>query len=104
MSSWTKQVGFPIVTVQEKMLDGDKRELLLKQRRFLIDGSIDENRPIWQIPMSVTIRSDSSKPATKFLLTKEEDKFIVQGVKPSEWIKVTDWRQNIHCGLIIILV
>ncbi|KAL7069753.1 hypothetical protein ACQ4LE_011141 [Meloidogyne hapla] len=88
MSSWTQQVGFPLVSVQEKLLDGDKRELILKQRRFLIDGSIDENKQIWQIPVSVTIRSDPSKPAAKFLLTKEEDKFVIEGVKPSEWIKV----------------
>nr|CAD2175436.1 unnamed protein product [Meloidogyne enterolobii] len=88
MSSWTQQVGFPLVTVQEKILDGDKRELILKQRRFLIDGSIDENKPVWQIPVSVTIRSDPSKPAAKFLLTKEEDKFVIEGVKSSEWIKV----------------
>ncbi|CAK5095767.1 unnamed protein product [Meloidogyne enterolobii] len=88
MSSWTQQVGFPLVTVQEKILDGDKRELTLKQRRFLIDGSIDENKPVWQIPVSVTVRSDPSKPAAKFLLTKEEDKFVIEGVKSSEWIKV----------------
>lgn len=88
MSSWTQQVGFPLVTVEEKQLDGDKRELLLKQRRFLIDGSFDENKPIWQIPVSITIRSNPTKPFKKFLLTKENDKFIIEDVKPSEWIKV----------------
>lgn len=88
MSSWTKQMGFPIVSVEEKKLDGDKRELHLKQSRFLADGEKDETNPQWQIPIPVTTSTDPTKPKAKFLLTKEEGVFLVDGVKPSEWLKV----------------
>ncbi|KAL3079369.1 hypothetical protein niasHT_037699 [Heterodera trifolii] len=88
MSSWTQQMGFPLVTVEEKILDGDRIELHLKQSRFLADGGQDEANPVWQVPFGVTTAADPTHPKAKFLLMKAEDKFIVDGVKSNEWVKI----------------
>uniref|UniRef100_A0A914HD91 Aminopeptidase n=1 Tax=Globodera rostochiensis TaxID=31243 RepID=A0A914HD91_GLORO len=88
MSSWTQQMGFPIVTVEDSNLNGDRRELRLKQTRFLADGGQDEAKPVWQVPFGVTTAADPTHPKAKFLLAKPEDKFIVEGIKPNEWVKV----------------
>lgn len=81
-------MGFPIISVEQKKLDGDKRELHVKQSRFLADGEEDESNPLWQIPIPVTTSADPTKAKAKFLLTIRESKFVVEGVKPSEWVKV----------------
>uniref|UniRef100_A0A0M3JI88 Peptidase M1 membrane alanine aminopeptidase domain-containing protein n=1 Tax=Anisakis simplex TaxID=6269 RepID=A0A0M3JI88_ANISI len=47
MSSWTKQMGFPLVSVQQTV-DGNKRVLKLTQKRFIADGTADENNSVWQ--------------------------------------------------------
>lgn len=38
MSTWTKQTGFPMISVSSHQ-DGDNRVLSLTQQRFLADGS-----------------------------------------------------------------
>ena len=34
MSTWTKQVGFPVVTVESSVQEGNSRTLVLSQRKF----------------------------------------------------------------------
>lgn len=41
MSSWTKQTGFPMISVTSHQ-DGDNKVLTLTQQRFLADGSTGE--------------------------------------------------------------
>lgn len=48
MSGWTKQMGYPVVTVKDKQ-QGTSRILTLSQRRFLADGGDDPSNPIWQV-------------------------------------------------------
>uniref|UniRef100_A0A915EUB2 Aminopeptidase n=1 Tax=Ditylenchus dipsaci TaxID=166011 RepID=A0A915EUB2_9BILA len=87
MSSWTKQMGYPLVTVDQQ-IDGEKRILKLKQARFISDGGADELNSIWQVPIEVISASDPSTPISKLLFTKSEDVLTVDGVKPTDWIKL----------------
>lgn len=87
MSSWTKQMGYPLVSVEQK-IDGNKRILKLKQSRFLADGGKDESNPVWQIPISIITASNPSKPKYKFLLKNAEEEIVLENVQPNEWIKV----------------
>ena len=41
MSSWTKHMGFPLVTVSQT-IEPDRRILKLHQSRFMLDGGKDE--------------------------------------------------------------
>uniref|UniRef100_A0A914GSD8 Aminopeptidase n=1 Tax=Globodera rostochiensis TaxID=31243 RepID=A0A914GSD8_GLORO len=88
MSSWTQQIGFPLVVVEDSNLDGHRRVLKLKQSRFLDDGGRDEANPTWQVPFGVTTAADPTQPKVKHLLLKTEGTFILEDVKPNEWVKV----------------
>lgn len=48
MSGWTKQMGFPVVSVNQT-IDGTSRILKLRQERFLADGKTDPANQLWQV-------------------------------------------------------
>lgn len=87
MSSWTKQMGFPVVTVEQRM-EGSKRILKLKQNRFIADGGEDELNSLWQIPIEIVTAADPKKASHKILFTKPEEEVTLDGIDPKHWIKV----------------
>uniref|UniRef100_A0A914CYE7 Puromycin-sensitive aminopeptidase n=1 Tax=Acrobeloides nanus TaxID=290746 RepID=A0A914CYE7_9BILA len=86
MSSWTKHMGFPLVTVSQT-IEPDRRILKLHQSRFMLDGGKDEEGHIWQIPINI-ITSSHQNEERKFLFNKREQEFVLEGVKPHEWVKL----------------
>lgn len=86
MNSWTKQMGFPLVTVEEERLSGNKRRLKLKQTRYLADGTTDDQ--VWQIPLTVIKTSSAKEPFHKCLFTQREQIIELDNVGENEWIKV----------------
>uniref|UniRef100_F1KUM7 Aminopeptidase n=1 Tax=Ascaris suum TaxID=6253 RepID=F1KUM7_ASCSU len=87
MSSWTKQMGFPLVSVTQRV-DGDKRILKLSQTRFVADGSKDDQNLLWQVPITISTSADPKAIKQKMLLKDREQEFAIEGVKPDEWIKL----------------
>ncbi|CAD5225948.1 unnamed protein product [Bursaphelenchus xylophilus] len=83
MSSWTKQEGFPLISVSEERLNDGKVRLHLKQDRFIADGSTDST--LWHVPITVTTES---RKDFKFLLSKKEDSFVIDGISDGEYIKL----------------
>lgn len=86
MSSWTQQMGYPLITVLEQKIEGNKRILKLKQNRFIADGGEDPLNTIWQIPIQVITASSSN--IQKFLMSEKEQEFVVENVYEVDWIKV----------------
>uniref|UniRef100_A0AC34GDP0 Aminopeptidase N n=1 Tax=Panagrolaimus sp. ES5 TaxID=591445 RepID=A0AC34GDP0_9BILA len=87
MSTWTKQMGFPIIKVDQKT-DGEKRILKLSQSRFLADGGKDETNPSWLVPITVTSQSNPVEPIFRGIMNASEQEFSVENVKSGDWIKV----------------
>ncbi|KAK6731793.1 hypothetical protein RB195_007945 [Necator americanus] len=87
MSGWTKQVGYPLVTVSDKQ-DGTSRILTISQRRFLADGGEDSSNPLWQIPVNVCVGSNPKEVKGKFLLIEREQEIEVPNVEEKEWVKL----------------
>jgi puromycin-sensitive aminopeptidase len=87
MSTWTKQMGFPIVQVEQKVVD-EKQVLKLSQSRFLADGGKDEANPLWIVPITVTTQSSPETPIFCDILNSFEHEFTIDNVKPGDWIKV----------------
>lgn len=86
MNTWTKQMGFPLVIVEEEKLEGNKRRLKLKQSRYLADGTTDDQ--VWQIPLTFIKTSSAKQPFHKFLFTQKEQVIELDNVGENEWIKV----------------
>lgn len=54
MAAWINQAGYPILMVEEKEPEEEgSRVFELSQERFLIDGTKDDSKPLWFIPISV---------------------------------------------------
>ncbi|WKX89354.1 hypothetical protein Q1695_008754 [Nippostrongylus brasiliensis] len=87
MSTWTKQMGYPVVTVSDRQ-KGTSRILTLSQKRFLADGGEDTEHSLWQIPVTVCVGSNPTEVKGKFLLTEQEQEIEVPNVAEGDWVKL----------------
>lgn len=91
MNSWTRQMGFPLVTVEQRRLEGERRELLLKQRRYLADGQPDNSGSLWEIPIGIAKGTSPNEVSNKILFRDANGSFTLDGIKSDEWIKVLNF-------------
>ncbi|KDE03415.1 hypothetical protein MVLG_06081 [Microbotryum lychnidis-dioicae p1A1 Lamole] len=68
METWTSQVGFPVVTVEE-----DGQVLKLAQNRFLASGPASEeiDQTVWTLPLGVKAFEASNELESKLMTTRE---------------------------------
>lgn len=75
MSVWTRQVGFPVVSVVENS-EGSKHSVILKQKRYLSNASEDINEQSKKIyPVSVLVKTRSG--VQSYDLSREETSFVI---------------------------
>ncbi|KAJ3214021.1 Aminopeptidase 2 mitochondrial [Dinochytrium kinnereticum] len=74
MHNWTRETGFPLVSIIKEELNEAKGELTLtlRQNRFLSSGDLkpEEDKIVWWIPVNL-ITNQSSTPV-KFILSEKE--------------------------------
>jgi puromycin-sensitive aminopeptidase len=87
MSTWTKQMGFPVITVKQE-ISGEKRVITVSQEKFTADGSNDDKNTKWMVPITVSTASSPDNSVYKCVLSDKQQSFTVDGVKPTDWIKV----------------
>ncbi|XP_048758250.1 puromycin-sensitive aminopeptidase-like isoform X2 [Ostrea edulis] len=88
MTTWTKQMGYPVVKVTERQ-DGSNRILTLTQEKFCANGiQPKDGSYTWMVPVSISAASNPKKPAVITLLDKPTQEVTVPNVKPDEWVKV----------------
>jgi puromycin-sensitive aminopeptidase len=100
MSYWTKQKGFPLLTIVEEEIENDKEHtnLHIKQEKFYnIDLKDTFEDYFWQIPITIKIDDE----LINFLLTKKEDfikikknKFLKLNIEHSGFYRI-DYSNNI---------
>ncbi|XP_061395551.1 puromycin-sensitive aminopeptidase isoform X1 [Musca vetustissima] len=88
MSTWIKLKGFPVVSVEDKQLEGNKRLLRLSQSKFTADGSKPDGDYIWVIPITVSTSKNPQSIAKTFLLNEKSMEVTLDDVSPEDWIKV----------------
>lgn len=84
MSTWTSQMGYPVVNVSETK-EGKKRILKLSQKKFCADGK-SEGTSQWMIPIDISTSSSGNKPSKKILMDKESMEVILEDVEPNDWV------------------
>lgn len=95
LSSWTKQMGFPLLTVEEKQIFND-RLLTIEQRRFLADGSIDENVR-WKIPVNICSKSNPNEILHSLFIDGEKRReFLLEKIPETDWIKLNLFNVGIY--------
>ncbi|XP_042203152.1 puromycin-sensitive aminopeptidase-like [Homarus americanus] len=86
MSTWTKQTGFPMISVASHQ-DGDNRVLTLTQQRFLADGSTGDNSQ-WMVPINISTEKNPSKAVQEVLLEGKTTQVVLEGISENTWVKL----------------
>ena len=79
MHSWTRDMGFPLVIVEEEIYDPRQKTMTLKlsQQKFLATGDLtaaeDAASPIWSIPIAILT---NSKNVTIHLMTQKTGSIV----------------------------
>jgi len=96
MPTWTKQMGFPIISVKKIIQQGDEKVITMSYSKFWSDpklkcSSIDSK---WIIPLTVRKQS-APKEVASFSLVEEEPGKEFEITVPAtaqEWVKVRSIR------------
>lgn len=86
MSTWIKQVGFPVVKIISSEQKGSSRVLKLAQEKFCADGCLPDKKFLWMIPIIVS--TPKATRAHSFTMDKESVEITIDDVEPSEWVKL----------------
>ncbi|XP_063689885.1 puromycin-sensitive aminopeptidase-like isoform X2 [Bolinopsis microptera] len=84
MSTWTGQIGYPMLTV-EVVETSDSVTLNLKQQKFCANGDNSSDQQ-WLVPVTVVTQSRDT-PQT-YLLDGREGQIVLEGARPGDWVKV----------------
>uniref|UniRef100_A0A8C9VIZ8 Aminopeptidase n=2 Tax=Scleropages formosus TaxID=113540 RepID=A0A8C9VIZ8_SCLFO len=88
MSSWTKQMGFPIIVVDQEQ-HGEDSVLKISQKKFCASGPFNgETCPNWMVPISICTSEDPSRPKLTMLLDSPETTVTISNLGPSQWVKI----------------
>lgn len=87
MSSWTKQMGFPVIKISSRPSTDQAGGvvLTLSQRKYTADGSKPLKDFLWMIPVSITTSQGSS---VSIVLKTKETEVTIPNVGANDWIKV----------------
>ncbi|XP_077968024.1 puromycin-sensitive aminopeptidase-like [Styela clava] len=89
MGSWTRQMGFPVVSVTVKSRTDNSVTLKLSQKKFYANQKTikDGKSPMWSIPISFSTYESPSKPVKDVLLKDETMEVTLENVAKTSWIK-----------------
>ncbi|XP_046659626.1 LOW QUALITY PROTEIN: puromycin-sensitive aminopeptidase-like [Homalodisca vitripennis] len=90
MTTWTKQMGFPVITVEKATQEGDARVFTLSQAKFCADprDAQKENESLWLVPISFS-KAGAPDTACHTVMMRERQMTVrVEGVAPKDWVKL----------------
>jgi len=90
MTTWTKQMGFPMLTVEVIDRKDDSISLSVSQSKFSADG-VDEPKGAeshWLVPISFATADAPTTSRDKTLMEAKSCQVTLSGVGPSKWIKL----------------
>jgi puromycin-sensitive aminopeptidase len=90
MGTWVNQAGHPLVSAE---LTGP-RQLTLSQRRFLLDGGLDDDQ-LWAVPVTLRFGTADGTVERRQLLLEETSTIIELGTEPS-WALVNEGAWGVY--------
>ncbi|RWS03629.1 Puromycin-sensitive aminopeptidase-like protein [Dinothrombium tinctorium] len=89
MDTWTKQTGYPVITVTERQ-NGNDRILVLNQEKFSADGKLDETDKdvLWLVPLSITTQSNLTVKTKKVLFDSRTTEVVLNSTPSDHLIKI----------------
>ncbi len=90
MSSWTEQMGYPILEVTSQSWADGYLTLNVRQSWFLADGSCTEKEKeskLWTIPLVARASGQSESTPMKLMSTRD-DVLKIRAEQPKSWVKL----------------
>merc|ERR1712051_150749 len=84
MTTWTSQMGFPLIHVESRVEAG-KKILTLTQEKFNADGSCSDDGYMWCVPVKILT---SNNDVIEVLLDSKETIVTLDNMKEEDWFKV----------------
>ncbi|KAI5696817.1 hypothetical protein M8J75_000551 [Diaphorina citri] len=90
MSTWTQQMGFPVISVDASVQNEDgSRTLTLSQTKFSADGSTDSSSDsLWYVPLSFCTQANPSEEVFSAEMSTRVTQVTIPDVSPGHWIKL----------------
>ncbi|TRY77959.1 hypothetical protein TCAL_11219 [Tigriopus californicus] len=84
MSTWTSQMGFPVIVVRRIVSQGDTTTLTLSQEKFNADGSQSEGYK-WLVPIDILTSTGTTQSV---LLEQLEMEVTLENTPEDAWVKL----------------
>ncbi|CAF4427518.1 unnamed protein product, partial [Rotaria magnacalcarata] len=75
--------GYPLLTVTEEQIN-KTRVIKIKQQRFIGDGSADDEKLQWKIPVTVFTKSNPKQIAQQILLETPETTITLDNISEDD--------------------
>jgi len=76
MGSWIKDVGYPVVTIEDFKQSNNEAIITLSQKRFISSGNMtpeeEAKYATWWIPLGITTHASPDKPLETILTSKKQ--------------------------------
>ncbi|ESO88043.1 hypothetical protein LOTGIDRAFT_204438 [Lottia gigantea] len=96
MTTWTKQMGFPVIKVEEKQ-EGTIRTVTISQSKFCADGILPKgDKSLWMVPVSICTSNSPAKPVQTVVLKEASSTITLNNIKPEDWIKVNSGSVGVY--------
>ncbi|CAK1540897.1 unnamed protein product [Leptosia nina] len=86
MDTWTKQTGYPILTVERDYSD---KSLTISQKRYLSLGGAARTDSAWWVPLSVLCEAETDPQEVQWLSDTEgveKEHRFEHGAAPNQWV------------------
>lgn len=87
MSTWIKQMGFPVISASAQQ-SGNKRVLTLTQNKFTADGVDAQEDYFWMVPITISTSKSPTEIAVTKMLDQKSMTIEVDNVDENDWIKI----------------
>ncbi|XP_054285541.1 puromycin-sensitive aminopeptidase-like [Macrosteles quadrilineatus] len=89
MSTWTKQMGFPVISVEVVGQEGNSRTFKVSQVKFRADpNQAQPDNSLWLVPISFAKSNSPSESCFTTILREKELTVTLQDVFPTDWVKL----------------
>jgi len=90
MSTWTKQMGYPVLDVSLKSVIGNKVTLLMSQSKYCasMSTSADNDSYLWAVPINFSTSDNPNGVVKSFLLDTKSAEVTIDNVPEDGWVKV----------------
>ena len=92
MASYTRQPGYPVLSVERREKKGGKVELRLSQRRFFHDGSRDRAGLLWKIPVGVRT-PENKEPSFTYMKGR---RMTIAADAGAKWMKLNPGQSGFY--------